>query len=187
MSVEYRQSGWIEVVCGSMFSGKTEELIRRIKRAQIANLPVAVFKPLIDQRYDANDVVSHDAKTINAIPVTSAQTVLNASEHVKVVGIDEAQFFDMGIVSVAEQLALNGKRVIIAGLDLDYLAQPFGPMPILMAKSEYVTKLHAICMLCGNLASHSFRKTNSESLIVIGEKDLYEPRCRICYHKGMNA
>ncbi len=172
--------GWIEVICGSMFSGKTEELIRRLKRAKIANLKVEIFKPGIDVRYDETKVVSHDANTIPSTPIDNSQTILLMAEGVDVVGIDEAQFFDAEIGHVCETLALRGVRVIVAGLDMDYLGRPFGQMPNLLAIADYITKLHAICMKCGNIANVSYRKTAQEGQVLIGEKETYEPRCRIC-------
>lgn len=175
--------GWIEVICGSMFSGKTEELIRRLKRARIANLKVEIFKPAIDTRYDAQNIVSHDEKFIQSTPVANSMNILLLTDDVDVVGIDEAQFFDPGIVDVCEKIAKRGTRVIIAGLDMDYRGKPFGPMPDLLAVAEYITKVHAICMQCGNIASHSFRKINSDSQILLGEKNEYEPRCRSCFLK----
>jgi thymidine kinase len=174
--------GWIEVVCGSMFSGKTEELIRRLKRAKIANLKVEIFKPAIDVRYDAVQVVSHDANSIHSTPIENSQTILLMAQDVDVVGIDEAQFFDAEIINVCEILATRGTRVIVAGLDMDYLGKPFGPMPQLLAIADYITKLHAICMVCGNIANISYRKTAQEGQVLLGEKDVYEPRCRKCYH-----
>ncbi len=172
--------GWIEVICGSMFSGKTEELIRRLKRAKIANLKVEIFKPGIDVRYDETKVVSHDANTIPSTPIDNSQTILLMAEGVDVVGIDEAQFFDEEIGNVCELLALRGVRVIVAGLDMDYMGRPFGQMPNLLAIADYITKLHAICMKCGNIANVSYRKTAQEGQVLIGEKETYEPRCRIC-------
>ncbi len=177
------KKGWIEVVCGSMFSGKTEELIRRLKRAQIANFNVEIFKPKIDIRYDANDIVSHNKNSIKSTPVNSSAEILEIIKDVQVVGIDEVQFFDVAISDVAETLAQRGIRVIVAGLDMDYLRRPFGAMPALLAKADYITKLHAICMVCGDIANYSYRKTLSENTILLGEKESYEPRCRICYHK----
>lgn len=177
--------GWIEVICGSMFSGKTEELIRRMKRAQFANLRVEIFKPAVDTRYDEVNVVSHDANVIHSTPVEKSQNILLLCGDVDVVGIDEAQFFDADIVHVCQMLANKGIRVIVAGLDTDFLANPFGPMPQLLAVAEYITKLHAICMKCGGLANHSFRKVNKGPQLVLGEKDLYEPRCRNCYNEGL--
>jgi thymidine kinase len=180
-----QRSGWIEVICGSMFSGKTEELIRRMKRAKIANQKVQIFKPKIDTRYDDVNVVSHDSNAIASIPVQYAKDILNVDTDVQVVGIDEAQFFDNELVSVCETLAMRDVRVIIAGLDMDFRGKPFGPMPYLLAVAEYITKVHAICQHCGNLATHSYRKQkDSQDTVVLGEKDLYEPRCRTCYEMG---
>jgi len=176
--------GWIEVICGSMFSGKTEELIRRMKRTRIAHLKTEIFKPTIDNRYDEINVVSHDANAIVSQSVQHSGDILLLAQNVDVVGVDEAQFFDEGLVNVCEQLALNGTRVIVAGLDMDYLGQPFGPVPKLLAVADYITKLHAICVHCGNIASISYRKTKQSGQVVIGELDIYEPRCRICYAKG---
>ena len=172
--------GWIEVICGSMFSGKTEELIRRLKRVKIANLKVEIFKPKIDTRYHENKIVSHDTNAIHSTPVTHSSEILKLAVDVDVVGIDEAQFFDAEITSVCEQLALKGIRVIVAGLDMDYLGKPFGQMPYLLAVADYITKLHAICMKCGNIANISYRKTAQEGQVLLGEKDVYEPRCRQC-------
>ncbi len=172
--------GWIEVICGSMFSGKTEELIRRLKRVKIANLKVEIFKPAIDVRYDEVKIVSHDTNAIQSTPVDSSQTILLLAQNVDVVGIDEAQFFDAEIGNVCEQLALKGIRVIVAGLDMDYLGNPFGQMPNLLAKADYITKLHAICMKCGNIANISYRKIAGGGQVLLGEKDIYEPRCREC-------
>ena len=175
--------GWIEVICGSMFSGKTEELIRRLKRVKIANLKVEIFKPKIDTRYDETKIVSHDTNTIHSTPVENSAAILLLAKDVDVVGIDEAQFFDEGITQVCEQLALRGIRVIVAGLDMDYMGQPFGQMPNLLAVADYITKLHAICMECGNIAHVSYRKTAQSGQVLLGEKDIYEPRCRICAQK----
>ncbi len=179
-----QRTGWIEVICGSMFSGKTEELIRRLKRAKIAGQRVEIFKPLLDTRYDAVKVVSHDANAISATPIARANKMLEHLEGVQVIGIDEAQFFEAGLTDVCQQLALRGIRVIIAGLDMDYRGKPFGPMPHLLAVAEYITKVHAICQQCGNLATHSYRKVQDQSAILLGEKDSYEPRCRTCYEMG---
>lgn len=179
-----QRSGWIEVICGSMFSGKTEELIRRLKRAKIANQKVEIFKPKIDTRYDKNEVVSHDANSILSIPVDHSDKILSLSDGVGVVGVDEAQFFDEGLVRVCQQLAMRGTRVIVAGLDMDFRGEPFGPIPGLLAVSEYITKVHAICQHCGNLATHSYRLSDEEGTVVLGEKDRYEARCRTCYHMG---
>lgn len=176
--------GWIEVICGSMFSGKTEELIRRLKRVKIANLKVEIFKPAIDTRYDNTNIVSHDTNAIMSTPVENAQSILLYAQDVDVVGIDEAQFFDAEIGDVCEQLAMKGIRVIVAGLDMDYKGNPFGQMPGLLAKADYITKLHAICVKCGNIANISYRKTAQESQVLLGEKDIYEPRCRVCALEG---
>jgi len=176
--------GWIEVICGSMFSGKTEELIRRLKRVKIANLKVEIFKPAIDIRYDETKVVSHDANAIQSTPIENSQTILLLAQDVDVVGIDEAQFFDDQIINVCETLALRGVRVIVAGLDMDYLGRPFGQMPYLLSIADYITKLHAICVQCGNIANVSYRKTAQSGQVLVGEKDIYEPRCRICAQKG---
>lgn len=175
--------GWIEVICGSMFSGKTEELIRRLKRARIANLRVEIFKPTIDTRYDAQNIVSHDDSQILSTPVSSSLNILLLTEDVDVVGIDEAQFFDQNIVDVCEKLAQKGVRVIVAGLDMDFRGKPFGPMPNLLAIADYITKVHAICMQCGNIASYSYRKISNEATVLLGEKNEYEPRCRSCFLK----
>ncbi|MEO6404416.1 MAG: thymidine kinase [Ferruginibacter sp.] len=172
--------GWIEVICGSMFSGKTEELIRRLKRVKIANLKVEIFKPAIDTRYDVSKIVSHDTNYIQSTPVENAQSILLLAQDVDVVGIDEAQFFDSEIAYVCEQLAMRGIRVIVAGLDMDYLGKPFGQMPNLLATADYITKLHAICMKCGNIANISYRKISEGGQVLLGEKDIYEPRCRAC-------
>lgn len=179
--------GWIEVVCGSMFSGKTEELLRRIKRATFANQKVELFKPAIDVRYDEEEVVSHDANSMQSTPVhNSAEILLYVNmESVEVVGIDEVQFFDDGIVDVCNQLANNGIRVIVAGLDMDYLGKPFGCMPKLLAVAEYVTKTHAICVKCGDLAQFSHRLVSSDRQVLLGEKDSYEPLCRHCYNEAV--
>src|SRR6478672_2396609 len=172
--------GWIEVICGSMFSGKTEELIRRLKRVKIANLKVEIFKPAIDTRYDETKIVSHDTNAILSTPVESSQAILLLANDVDVVGIDEAQFFDAEIAIVCEQLALKGIRVIVAGLDMDYLGRPFGQMPNLLSIADYITKLHAICVQCGNIANISYRKVTGGGQVLLGEKDIYEPRCRHC-------
>lgn len=182
-----KRRGWIEVICGSMFSGKTEELIRRMKRAQFARQNVEIFKPAIDTRYDEQKVVSHDANAIHSTPVPSSSNILLLAGQSDVVGIDEAQFFDMGLVEVCNQLAGSGVRVIIAGLDMDYLGQPFGPLPALMATAEYVTKVHAICIRCGNLANHSHRVSEGDQLVLLGEKREYEPLCRLCFNEMIEA
>jgi thymidine kinase len=176
--------GWIEVVCGSMFSGKTEELIRRLNRAKFAKQKVEIFKPKIDTRYDEENIVSHNENAIPSTPVPSSSHILLMADDVEVVGIDEAQFFDMNIVDVCIQLANRGARVIVAGLDMDYLGKPFGPMPDLLAVAEYITKVHAICTSCGDLAQHSYRKIANDKLVVLGETDSYEPLCRKCYNKA---
>lgn len=180
------KAGWIEVICGSMFSGKTEELIRRMKRAQFARQRVEIFKPKIDVRYSEEEVVSHDANSIRSTPVENSGNILLLTGEVDVVGIDEAQFFDANIVAVCQKLADNGIRVIVAGLDMDFLGKPFGPMPQLMAIAEYVTKVHAICVHCGNIAQHSHRLTANDRLVMLGEKDTYEPLCRHCFNKAKN-
>lgn len=180
---ETRRKGWIEVICGSMFSGKTEELIRRLKRAKYAKQKVEIFKPEIDTRYDVERVVSHDENYINSTPVQSSSQILLLASDVEVVGIDEAQFFDMGIVNVCNDLADRGVRVIAAGLDMDYQGKPFGPIPALLAAAEYVSKVHAICVHCGNLANYSHRVVENDKLVLLGEKDSYEPLCRCCYNE----
>ncbi len=176
--------GWIEVICGSMFSGKTEELIRRLKRVAIANLKTEIFKPSVDVRFDEVKIVSHDENKIQSTPVNNSQTILMLAQDVDVVGIDEAQFFDDEIVKVCEQLALKGIRVIVAGLDMDYKGNPFGQMPRLLAIADYITKLHAICVKCGNIANVSYRKVSGDAQVMLGEKDIYEPRCRVCAALG---
>ncbi len=176
------KKGWIEVVCGSMFSGKTEELIRRMKRAQFAKQSVEIFKPEIDVRYDEEMVVSHDANEIHSTPVPSSSNILILANNVDVVGIDEAQFFDDELVNVCNQLANSGTRVIVAGLDMDFKGIPFGPMPKIMACAEYVTKVHAICMRCGDLANHSYRFSENDKLVELGEVEAYEPLCRSCFY-----
>ncbi len=181
MQLQPKDTGWIEVICGSMFSGKTEELIRRLRRARIARQKVEIFKPLIDTRYNVEMVVSHDATSIPSTPVESASRILLLTHDVDVVGIDEAQFFDSGLAEVCNTLANSGIRVIAAGLDIDYLGKPFGPMPGLMATAEYVTKIHAICMNCGDLAHYSHRIVAGDRLVQLGEKDAYEPLCRKCF------
>jgi thymidine kinase len=179
-----QRRGSIEVICGSMFSGKTEELIRRLRRAKIANLKVEIFKPAIDVRYDEVKIVSHDSSWIHSTPVHHSSAILEKAEGVDVIGIDEAQFFDDQIADTCDDLAFKGMRVIVAGLDMDYLAKPFGQMPFIMSKADYVTKLHAICMQCGNIANYSFRKVQGDQQVMLGAKDAYEPRCRVCYLKG---
>ena len=179
--------GWIEVICGPMFSGKTEELIRRLRRAQIAHQKVEIFKPSIDTRYHIKNIVSHDAKAIPSTPVDHSQAILLMGSGVEVIGIDEAQFFDAMLPDVCNRLALSGSRVIVAGLDMDFSGKPFGQIPCLLATADYITKLHAICMRCGNIANYSYRKTPQESQVLLGEKDHYEPRCRHCYYLGENC
>jgi thymidine kinase len=180
------KKGSIEVITGSMFSGKTEELIRRLRRAQFAGLKVEIFKPSLDNRYSETRVVSHDDKSIKSTPVDNYSAILLYTGNVDVVGIDEAQFFDSSIVDVCNKLADDGLRIIVAGLDMDFMGNPFGPMPALLAIAEYVTKVHAICMRCGNLAQYSFRKSEQEQVVLLGEKNLYEPLCRDCYNKALN-
>lgn len=175
------RTGWIEVVCGSMFSGKTEELIRRLNRARIAKQRVQIFKPQVDTRYSADEVVSHDEHSVASIPLQNASQILFYSNEFDVIGIDEAQFFDDELPYVCDQLATAGLRVIVAGLDMDFQGHPFGPMPALMAIAEYVTKVHAICMKCGNLAQYSHRTVAGEKLVMLGETESYEPLCRKCF------
>jgi thymidine kinase len=179
------QFGWIEVICGSMFSGKTEELIRRLKRAQFAQQKVEIFKPAIDVRYDEEMVVSHDSNEIPSTPVPAAANIPLLANDCQVVGIDEAQFFDDEIVAVCNALANRGIRVIVAGLDMDFKGNPFGPMPALMATAEYVTKVHAVCTRTGNLAQYSYRKTADEKVVMLGEQQEYEPLSRAAYYKAM--
>ena len=179
------QFGWIEVICGSMFSGKTEELIRRLKRAQFAKQRVEIFKPTVDTRYDDDDLVSHNDTRIRSTPVPAAANIRLLANNVDVVGIDEAQFFDDEIVSVCNDLANRGIRVIVAGLDMDFKGNPFGPMPALMATAEYVTKVHAVCTRTGNLAHYSFRKSLEDDLVLLGETQEYEPLSRAAYYKAL--
>lgn len=181
-----KKAGSIEVICGSMFSGKTEELIRRMKRAQFANQKVEIYKPAVDVRYSEDEVVSHDSHSIPSTPIDSPASMLLLSSDVEVVGIDEAQFFDETIVEVVQTLANRGVRVIIAGLDMDFAGKPFGPMPALMAVAEDVQKVHAICVKCGSPANHSHRLSADEQLVMLGEKDSYEPLCRHCYNASLN-
>ena len=181
------RTGYIEVICGSMFSGKTEELIRRLNRAKIARQRVEIFKPEIDKRYDDEKVVSHDAKSIPSTPVQSASQILLLTNEVDVVGIDEAQFFDAELVNVCNHLADHGIRVIVAGLDIDYLGKPFGPLPDLIATAEFVTKVHAICIRCGNLAHYSYRTIDDNKRVVLGERESYEPLCRSCFNEAMKT
>ena len=183
---ETRRRGRIEVVCGSMFSGKTEELIRRLKRAKFAKQRVEIFKPAMDVRYSEENVVSHDSNSIASTPIDSSASILLFTSEIDVVGIDEAQFFDEGLVNVCNQLANNGIRVIIAGLDMDYKGVPFGPIPALCAIADEVTKVHAICVKCGQLAYVSHRIVKNDKRVMLGEKDEYEPLCRECYNKALN-
>jgi len=175
--------GWIEVICGSMFSGKTEELIRRLKRAKFANLKTEIFKPAMDTRFDEIKIISHDENAIQSTPVDTAQTILLMAQDADVIGIDEAQFFDEELPNVCDALAIRGVRVIVAGLDMDFTGKPFGQIPNILARAEYVTKLHAICMKCGNIASYSYRKVSNGDQVMLGAKDAYEPRCRKCYNE----
>lgn len=181
------RTGWIEVISGSMFSGKTEELIRRLTRARIAKLQVSIFKPALDTRYHAADIVSHNAQAIHSTPVPDAHSILARAIDCDVVGIDEAQFFDHNIVTVCNQLANQGQRVIVAGLDMDFEGNPFGCMPQLSAIAEYVTKVHAICVVCGDIANYSYRLVPSKEKVLLGETDSYEARCRRCFHLGPDA
>jgi thymidine kinase len=183
-SFRNQRSGWIEVICGSMFSGKTEELIRRIRRAKYANQRIQIFKPEKDIRYDVEKVVSHDENSIDSIPIRTSKEIYQHVADINVVGIDEAQFFDEHLPEVCQKLAIKGIRVIIAGLDMDYKGRPFGLMPSLLSVAEYITKVHAICPHCGNLATHSYRLSDEEETVVLGEKDKYEPRCRLCFEMG---
>ena len=178
--------GWIEVITGSMFSGKTEELIRRLRRATIAMQQVEIFKPQVDTRYSEDEVISHDENAIKSTPVSTAGNILLLSSEVDVVGVDEAQFFDMGLIEVCNQLADGGIRVIVAGLDMDFRGRPFGPIPGLIATAEFVTKVHAICVRCGNIAHNTHRKMKTDKLVLLGEKDLYEPLCRKCYAEAIS-
>jgi thymidine kinase len=180
---EGRQNGWIEVVCGSMFSGKTEELIRRMRRAEFANQPILMFKPEIDNRYSAQKVVSHQGNEFHAHIIRNSAEILEIWKDEKVIAVDEAQFFDEGLVDVCNKLANRGVRVILAGLDMDYKGQPFGPMPALMCVAEYVTKVHAICVSCGNLAQFSHRTTQEDGQVLVGAVEKYKPLCRSCYFK----
>lgn len=180
-----KRKGWIEVITGSMFSGKTEELLRRMRRAQFAKQKVEIFKPAVDTRYSDDKVVSHDANAIQSTVIDNAQQMLILANDVDVVGIDEAQFFTDEIIETCEQLAESGVRVIVAGLDMDYKGKPFGPMPQLLARAEYVTKVHAICVRCGSLAQFSHRTSAEEDTIILGETDRYEPLCRKCYREAI--
>lgn len=179
------EKGWIEVICGSMFSGKTEELIRRVRRAQFAKQLIEIYKPATDTRYHESDVVSHDENSLSAAAVDSSVNILLLYKGAEVVAIDEAQFFDHELPRVCDELAAKGVRVIVAGLDMDYRGNPFGPMPNLMAKAEFVTKVHAICAVCGDVALYSYRITPDAQQVLLGEKDSYEPRCRKHFEEGM--
>ncbi|MDD3738816.1 MAG: thymidine kinase [Lentimicrobiaceae bacterium] len=181
------KKGWIEVIAGSMFSGKTEELLRRLKRAKIARQRIEIFKPAVDTRYEEDSVVSHDQNSIKSIPISNSAQILFYVDDVDVVGIDEAQFFDSDLPVICKQIADSGKRVIIAGLDMDFMGKPFGPMPTLMAQAEFVTKVQAICVRCGDIALHSYRKISNDKLVVLGEKESYEPLCRSCYNKAIQS
>jgi len=179
-----KKTGSVEVICGSMFSGKTEELIRRLKRVRIAKQNVEIFKPVVDARYSEDEVVSHDENSIRSTPVENSANILLLVGDVDVVGIDEAQFFDNGLIEVANKLANNGIRVIVAGLDMDFKGIPFGPIPGLMAIADHVTKVHAICVRCGNIAQYSHRLSEKEQVVLLGEKDIYEPLCRSCFREA---
>jgi thymidine kinase len=183
-NISGEKRGCIEVICGSMFSGKTEELIRRLKRVKIANLKVEIFKPKMDVRFDEASIVSHDENAIVSTPVDSAQSILLLAHGVDVVGIDEAQFFDDQLPEVIDRLAFQGVRVIVAGLDMDFTGKPFGQMPFLLAKADFITKLHAICVQCGHIANYSYRKIPIDAQVVLGEKEMYEPRCRKCFYES---
>lgn len=182
-----KPDGWIEVIAGPMFSGKTEELLRRLRRAKIANQRMAIFKPKVDIRYGQHKIVSHDANYFPSMPVAHAADIIKHTKEAELVAIDEAQFFDDEVVDVAEELAKNGVRVICTGLDMDYLGKPFGSMPQLMAIANYVTKIHAICMVCGNAGTHSYRKVRDQERVMLGEKDEYEARCRNCFYLAEKA
>lgn len=185
--IDGQKKGWIEVITGSMFSGKTEELIRRLKRAVIARQRVEIFKPHIDHRYSRDEVVSHDDRMIHSTIIVKATEILSQANDADVIGVDEAQFFDSGLVEVCNKLADEGVRVIVAGLDMDYRRNPFGPLPGLMATAEYVTKIHAICVRCGNLAQYSYRKSADRKLVYLGERKEYEPLCRQCYNNAKHT
>lgn len=187
LPVEGREHGWIEVICGSMFSGKTEELIRRLKRVEFANQKLLLVKPHIDDRYHKEKVVSHVGTSFHAICVRNSEEILEKWNKERVVAIDEAQFFDEGIISVVTELAKRGVRVILAGLDMDYTGRPFGPMPHLLSVAEYVTKVHAICVSCGNLAQFSHRTVQDENQVLVGAKEEYRPLCRSCYNQMEKA
>lgn len=180
---EGKKNGWIEVICGSMFSGKTEELIRRLKRVEFAQQALLLFKPTIDNRFDVKKIVSHKGSSFHAIAVSQASEILHHWKDERVVAIDEAQFFDLELIQVLNDLAKKGVRVIVAGLDMDYLGQPFGPMPTLLCSAEYVTKVHAICVSCGNLAQFSHRTSKKDGQVLVGATENYQPVCRTCYNK----
>ena len=186
-SVRGGKRGSVEVITGSMFSGKTEELIRRLRRAQFAGLKVVIFKPALDKRYSETRVVSHDERSIVSTPVDNPSAIILLSADADVIAIDEAQFFDSSLIEICSQLADSGIRIIVAGLDMDFMGKPFGPMPGLMAVADHVTKVHAICMRCGNLAQYSYRKTDESQVVLLGEKNLYEPLCRSCYNSAKKA
>lgn len=179
-----QRTGWIEVICGSMFSGKTEELLRRLRRAQFAGQEIIICKPMVDNRFGTDQVVSHDDRGMPSLSIDHSRKLKSVAENAQVIGIDEAQFFDLELPSVVQELALSGKRIVIAGLDMDYLGNPFGPIPALLAVSEYITKVHAICPHCGNLATHSYRLSETNDQFLLGAKESYEPRCRLCYSMG---
>lgn len=179
-----QRSGWIEVICGSMFSGKTEELLRRLKRARFANQQVALFKPAGENRYAVSHVVSHDDNAMSSHVIHQPEEMYPYAAESEVIGIDEAQFFDESLIEVVQRLALDGVRIIVAGLDMDFRGQPFGPMPGLLAVAEYITKVHAICPHCGNLATHSYRLVDTSETVLLGSKESYEPRCRKCFDMG---
>ncbi|MGB8490474.1 MAG: thymidine kinase [Bacteroidales bacterium] len=183
---EKARRGSVEIITGSMFSGKTEELLRRLRRAQFAGLKVEIFKPGIDKRYSENRVVSHDEKSFVSTPVDNPSAMLLYSDNADVVGIDEAQFFDDSLIDVCNTLANRGVRVIVTGLDMDFMGNPFGPIPGLLSVAEYITKVHAICVRCGNLAQYSYRKSDEAQVVLLGEKDIYEPLCRKCYNEALN-
>lgn len=180
---EGKKNGWIEVICGSMFSGKTEELIRRLKRVEFAQQALLLFKPTIDNRFDDKKIVSHKGSSFHAIAVSQASEIIHHWKDERVVAIDEAQFFDLELIQVLNDLAKKGVRVIVAGLDMDYLGQPFGPMPTLLCSAEYVTKVHAICVSCGNLAQFSHRTSKKDGQVLVGATENYQPVCRTCYNK----
>ncbi len=179
-----QRTGWIEVICGSMFSGKTEELLRRLRRAQFAGQEILICKPTVDNRFGTDQVVSHDDRGMPSLSIGHSRHIKSVAENAQVIGIDEAQFFDLELPSIVQELALSGKRIVIAGLDMDYLGNPFGPMPALLAVSEYITKVHAICPHCGNLATHSYRISEKNEQFLLGANESYEPRCRLCYNMG---